>query len=125
MTTQALPSTVQHLRLCVLLCLYGLIVLFLVTSVRMTTQISITTFVLWLLQIIPLLIFLPALHRTQTRAYAWLSFVVLIYFVHGVLTAFTEQRFWFGLIESLLCTVLFTALVLFIRKYRENVSSTL
>jgi uncharacterized membrane protein len=125
MTTQSLPSTVRQLRFGVLLCIYSLIGLFLANSLTMTTQVSITTVILWVIQSFPLLIFLPALHKTHSRAYAWLSFVVLLYFVHGVLTAFTPQRFWFGVIESLLCTILFTVLILFIRQYRTSVSATL
>ena len=120
MTENTLPPTVRRLRQCVLFCVYALVLLFFVVSSNITTQLSITTIIIWFLQTFPLLAFLPALHRTHARAYAWLSFVVLIYFIHGVVAAFTEQRFWLGLTETLLCCILFVALILFIRKYRES-----
>ena len=119
MTENILPPTARRLRQCILFCVYGLVLLFFVVSSNITTQLSITTIIIWFLQTFPLLAFLPALHRTQARAYAWLSFVVLIYFIHGVVAAFTEQQFWLGFTEILLCCVLFVALILFIRKYRD------
>ena len=95
----------------------GLVLLF--NSLTMTTGLTITTLVIWLLQVSPLLIFARGLHRSQTRAYAWLSFVVLMYFVHGVLTAFTPGRLLEGLLEVTCCSLLFVALILFIRRSRD------
>ena len=120
MARQNLPAHINRWRIIVLLAFYGLILLFFVNSLLITTKAGVTTVVIWLIQTIPLLIFAPALHRNHLRAYAWLSFVALIYFVHGVQTAFSPERLVSGVIESLLCSLLFCGLVVYIRKYRNH-----
>jgi len=97
---------------------YGLCLVLLFNSLSMTTGLTITTVVIWLIQLTPLLIFLPGLRRSRVRSYAWLSFVVLMYFTHSVLTAFTPGRLIIGLLEALFCSLLFVALILFIRRHR-------
>ncbi len=74
--------------------------------------------VLWLIKVLPLLIFLPGLLRRKLRTYAWLSFVVLLYFIQGVQSAFTEEARLYGIIVSGLLSLLFCALVVYIRVYR-------
>lgn len=74
--------------------------------------------VLWLIKCLPLLIFLPGLRARKLRTYAWLSFVVLLYFVQGVQTAFTEDARLYGIIVTVLLSLLFCALVVYIRAYR-------
>jgi len=120
MSKQDLPGSVRHWRNAVLFVFYCLLLLFFVSSLSMTIRTGVTTVVIWLIQTFPLLIFTPALHRNYLRAYAWLSFVVLIYFVHGVLTAFSQDSLLLGVIESLLCSLLFIALIFYIRKYRTH-----
>ena len=120
MSKQDLPDSVRHWRNAVLFIFYCLLLLFFVSSLSMTIQAGVTTVVIWLIQTFPLLIFIPALHRNYLRAYAWLSFVVLIYFVHGVVTAFNADRMLLGVIETLLCSLLFVALVFYIRKFRTH-----
>jgi uncharacterized membrane protein len=58
--------------------------------------------------------------RTNLRTYAWTCFVVLLYFTHGVLLAFDPSRRWLGITETLLSIVMFTAMIVFIRQYREH-----
>lgn len=74
--------------------------------------------VLWLIKMVPLLIFLPGLMRRKLRTYAWLSFVVLLYFIQGVQTAFLEDARLYGIIVCGLVSLLFCALVVYIRVYR-------
>lgn len=76
--------------------------------------------VVWSIQTVALLLFLPGLHQGKARSYAWMSFVVLLYFVHGVLLAFDAQRRWLGLTETVLCVLLFTSLIIYIRRYRAH-----
>lgn len=73
---------------------------------------------LWILKMVPLLIFAPGLRRQHLRTFAWLSFVVLLYFVVSVQTAFVEQTRLYGIVVTLELSVLFCALVVFIRSYR-------
>ena len=119
MQRTTLPANIGRLRLLVLFSYYALLFLFLVNSILITTKIGVTTFVIWFIQIAPLIFFIPFLHRNHLRAYAWLSFVVLMYFTHGVLVAFDERRFVIGLVESILCVVMFLGLVGYIRKFRD------
>ena len=74
---------------------------------------------LWLIKALPLLIFVPSLHMRKLRAYAWLSFLVLLYFIQGVQTAFTEEARVYGVIVTLLLSGLFSALIVYIRSYRQ------
>jgi uncharacterized membrane protein len=115
-----LPGPIRFWRAVVLFAFYSLLIQFAASSFNMTVKVGATTIVFWFIQTIPLLIFIPSLHRNYLRAYAWLCFVVLIYFIHGVLTAFNPERQLLGLIETLVCTVLFVALVIYIRKYRTH-----
>lgn len=103
---------------------YGLIVSLLFNSLAMTTGFTITTLVIWLLQTLPLALFAPGLHRGNARAGAWLSFVVLMYFTHGVLVAFTPGRLLTGSVIVLFCSLLFIALILFIRRRGNGGSSS-
>ncbi len=73
---------------------------------------------LWILKMVPLLIFAPGLRRRHLRTFAWLSFVVLLYFVVSVQTALVEQTRLYGIVVTLELSVLFCALVVYIRSFR-------
>lgn len=62
------------------LSLAGLLVLF--TWLNLTE--SNGSLVRWLVQCVPLLIFVPGLLRESHRSYSWLCFVVLLYFIPSV-----------------------------------------
>ena len=115
--------SLDNCRSLVLTGYYGLILTLFFNSLAMTTGLTITTLVIWLIQTAPLLIFLPGLHRSRMRSYAWLSFVVLMYFIHGVLAAFTPGKLIVGLFETAFCCLLFVALILFIRANRPPAAS--
>ena len=102
---------------------YGLFFSLFLNSLGLTTGLAPTTFVIWMLQVAPLSLFIKGLHQIRLRTYQWLSFVVLMYFVHGVLTAFTPGKLLLGLLETILCALLFVCLILFIRKHRQLTSS--
>ncbi len=103
-----------------LLSYYGLIIFFGFVSLQALDSIRISTLVIWLLQIIPLLPFAPGLHRSDKRIMLWLSLLVLLYFMHGVQVAFDPARLWLGIIETVLCVSLFGFLMLEIRLGRET-----
>ena len=76
---------------------------------------------LWLMQCVPLLLTLPGLVRRQPRALQWLGFLVLFYFMNGVLQAASAvplQR-WLGALTVLLCVALFTAVIVAVRGGRR------
>ncbi|MCB1670256.1 MAG: DUF2069 domain-containing protein [Gammaproteobacteria bacterium] len=111
-----LLTELPFLRKLVLTGFYGLLLSLFFNSLAMTTGLTLTTLVFWLLQSLPLLPFAPGLHRSRIRYHAWLSFVVLMYFVHAVLSAFTPGKLIPGLAEVFFCSLLFVALILFIRR---------
>lgn len=116
----ALPDDIELLRKSVLAAYYGLLFYFVVSAVLVFGEFRPASFAIWLIQVSPLLIFARGLHRAALRTYGWVSFVILLYFMHGVLIAFEPERFWLGLVEVLLCTVIFVLLIVFIRKYRAH-----
>ena len=98
---------------------YGLIATLFFSSLGLTTALSITTIIIWLLQAFPLALFASGLHRQQVRSCQWLSFVTLMYFVHGVLVAFTPGRLLAGMLEVGFCSLLFIGLIIYIRTARK------
>jgi len=120
MDNNSLPSSIELLRKSILAAYYALLLYFVVSALLVFGDLRIASFAIWIIQVTPLLIFARGLHRAQLRTYGWLSFVILLYFMHGVLIAFEPQRFWLGLIEVLICIAIFVLLILFIRKYRDH-----
>ncbi|MEX1196300.1 MAG: DUF2069 domain-containing protein [Pseudohongiellaceae bacterium] len=82
-------------------------------------------FVLWALRVIPLAIFLPGLRRRSPRVAAWLSFAILLYFIHAVTTAFVPGEALYGTVYALLCAAVFTSVVVWIRLMRKHYQITL
>lgn len=103
----------------VLVSFYGLIVYFGVISMTALESIRFTSFIIWVLQIAPLAPFAWGLHKQYKRSYLWLSLVVLLYFMHGVLVAFDPERRMQGSVQILLCISLFVALLAHLRLSRE------
>jgi len=106
-------------RIVALCCFYGLILFFAVSTYQALSSISISSLIIWLIQVIPLVLFAPGLHLNIQRSNIWLSFIVLLYFTHGVLVAFDTERTVMGLIEIALCTGLFCSLVLQVKKLQN------
>lgn len=119
---EALPARVRRAALASLGAYYALLLLLTAFTVRdwlAGAPVAAAVFLL-LLRTGPLLIFARGLHQRRPRTAAWLSFVILMYFVHAVTTAFVaETRVW-GLVYSLLCMAQFTALVVFINLGRKS-----
>lgn len=59
------------------------------------------SWVILLFQIVPLLIFIPAMKRNNPRAYIGLCFVILLYFIKGVEGVFHPAMAWIDV--STLC----------------------
>jgi len=114
------PAVLTLSHRVVLASFYGLILYFAVYSTLALGGVRAGTVVIWFLQTFALWLFAPGMHRQRVRTHAWLSFVVLLYFTHGVLVAFDPARRWLGLIEVALCVILFVALVTYIRQYRQH-----
>tara|TARA_B110000444_G_C18736158_1_gene545702 strand:- start:580 stop:960 length:381 start_codon:yes stop_codon:yes gene_type:complete len=115
-----LPPSIERLRKSLLACYYALLAYFLVSALLIFGEFRPASLVIWFIQVTPLLIFTRGLHYANLRTYGWVSFVILLYFMHGVLIAFQPGQFWLGLVEALLCSLIFVLLILFIRQYRDH-----
>ena len=93
----------------------ALLGLFLINSLAALDQFSLAIPVIWLLQSAPLLGFAQAVRRKNAQQLIWLSLVVLLYFMHGVLVAFDPNRRIVGAAELGLSALLFCALLLHLR----------
>jgi len=93
----------------------ALLGLFLINSLTALDQFSLAIPVIWLLQSAPLLGFARAIHRKNAQQLIWLSLVVLLYFMHGVLVAFDPARKIGGVAELGLSVLLFCALLVYLR----------
>ncbi len=69
----------------------------------------------WVMQTLPLLLFARGMLRGIVRSYAWLCFLLLIYFAAAVTRQFLPQRSALDTILLVLIIALFTFALLFIR----------
>lgn len=83
--------TLRWARFCSLV-VWGLLILGLCAWQLTRTQGP--AYVPWAVQIVPLLIFLPAMLRGNPRAYIGLCFVLLFYFIKAVEGLFSPARAW-------------------------------
>ncbi len=72
---------------------------------------------LWLIQSLPLAIFIPGLLQPQSRyrswrTYSWLCFVVLLYFTHAVTNVMSPLASWSDTVQLLLSITLFIGAML-------------
>ena len=93
----------------------ALLGLFMINSLTALDQFSLAIPVIWLLQSAPLLGFARAVRRKNAQQFIWLSLVVLLYFMHGVLVTFDPARRIVGAAELGLSALLFCALLLYLR----------
>lgn len=63
---------------------------------------------LWMMQCIPLLIFIPALRNETHRGYSWLCFVALMYFA-AIIPLLMGRWWWSDWLITLLVSILFVA----------------
>ncbi|MDO9476770.1 MAG: DUF2069 domain-containing protein [Pseudohongiella sp.] len=127
-TWAPIPASVQRARLASLICYFGLFGLFTGKAiVNLLSGVPATVVVfLWLVAVMPLSIFLPGLRRNNSlRTYAWLCFLILMYFLHAVTIAFTTGTLFYGMVYSVLCVALFCALVVYIRLAKKYLGMSL
>jgi len=123
--TQPLSPELARYRFAALVCFYCLLLYFAYSSYQALPSPNFSSLIIWLIQIAPLLLFAPGLHLNILRSNIWMSFIVLVYFIHGVLIAFDSERTAMGIIEIVLCVGLFSSLVLMIRKQQAKLKSEL
>lgn len=95
-------------RTLVLSCYAGLLVLFTVLALITPEQ----SWKLWLVQTLPLLIFIPGLWRGYHRIYSWLCFVVLLYFTWSITNLISPLAYWRdGVVVALSVTLFISAML--------------
>lgn len=114
---QPVPASVNIARQATLISYFGLLGLFTGKAIVnvMTGMPATVAIFLWLVGVLPLSIFIPGLRRNNLRTYAWMCFMILMYFLHAVTLAFSTGSLFYGLLYTLLCTVLFCAAVAYIK----------
>lgn len=71
--------------------------------------------VIWLLLVIPLVIFLPGMVKGAVRTHAWLCFVTLLYFLMAVPNLFVPGGQWLDAAELTGSVTLFLAAMFYVR----------
>lgn len=74
---------------------------------------------LWLVQTLPLLIFVPGLWRGYHRTYSWICFVVLIYFTWSVTNLISPLAYWRDAVVVVLSVTLFISAMMASRWRQE------
>lgn len=62
---------------------------------------------LWLVQCVPLLIFVPGLYQQRHRTYSWICFVILPYFTWSVVNAMSPLIRWSDIVVVSLTVIIF------------------
>jgi uncharacterized membrane protein len=80
------------------------------------------------LKVLPLVLPLAGVLKNRMYTYRWLSLLVWLYFTEGVVRAWSDKApgNWLGLIEVVLCLLLFVACAMHVRvrlKKQENAST--
>lgn len=70
---------------------------------------------IWLVRIVPLLVFVPGMLRHNPRSLTWLCFVSLLYFMIAVTEAMSPLRLWINHLEVALSVTVFVSAMLSIR----------
>lgn len=105
-------------RLVVLACCIALIILYTLNNFVFN---SVSTLSFWLLKTIPLGLFLPALLSGKLRAYQWLCFLIMIYFMQGILDIFTLNKVIQGSIDAFLTVLLFCSAIFFVHGSQKQI----
>lgn len=71
-------------------------------------------------QILPLLVFFPSLLQAKARAFIWLCFVILVYFIKGVLGVFKPAPDWMDMSLLMMSVVIFISAMLTGRWLKQN-----
>lgn len=65
------------------------------------------------MKVIPLALFIPGLLAKKLRAYQWLCFLIMIYFIQAILDIFSADRRVQGILETVLISLLYSAAIHF------------
>lgn len=106
--------------LAILICFYGLIITFFLSSLFVTPISVFSKIIIWAIQIIPLLAFSFGVHAKHVRSMIWLSFISLIYCMQAVLSVLEETKGLLDISEFFFSSGLFLSLILYIAKRQRS-----
>tara|TARA_B100001142_G_C14225053_1_gene613126 strand:- start:583 stop:972 length:390 start_codon:yes stop_codon:yes gene_type:complete len=104
----------------ILICFYGLIFTFFLSSLFVTPISVFSKIIIWVIQIIPLLAFSFGVHAKHVRSMIWLSFISLVYCMQAVLSVLEEKRGILDISEVFFSSGLFLSLILYIAKRQRT-----
>ncbi len=70
---------------------------------------------IWLVRLLPLLIFVPGMRADRLRSYIWLCFVCLLYFMALVLRLFADPTSMVSIVGMVSVVTLFVSSMLYVR----------
>ena len=114
MSTSDYENWSRRCRQLVLLCFFGLPVVFTLSLLVVPGCGRQPSIVIWLLHMLPLLLFVLGVIRQNVRTHVWLCFVMLGYFLLAVQNIFVCQSL-LSAIEVALIVVLFISAMMYIR----------
>lgn len=79
--------------------------------------------VIWVVHVLPLLVFLPGMLKQNVRSYVWMTFLLLGYFMMSVSTVFACPS-TLMLLEVGLIVVLFIAAMMYVRWRSKELKKT-
>ena len=129
--TTAIPENVMMTRIAAVVCLLGLIVLGVLWEMWLAPIKPGGSWVV--LKVLPLFIPLAGLIKNRLYTYRWVSLFVWLYFIEGVVRAWSDKApsNYLALLEVFLCLALFTAVAMHVRlrlraaKQAQTVASAL
>ena len=65
--------------------------------------------------LVPLALVAPGMFLGQPRAHAWACYILNLYFIQGVITAFEPGRMLFGTLEATVSVLLFISCMMYTR----------
>jgi uncharacterized membrane protein len=97
------------------------LLLWMAVEVAFTELSLLASLVVWLVQAIGLLWFLPGLRRGNASSAAWLGYVLMLYFIFAVLSAFAPGlKGQLAIIECLLIVGVFVLTIRFVKAKRAT-----
>lgn len=79
-------------------------------------------YVIWLMHILPLILFLPGMLRGNARTFIYLCFLLLFYFALSVANTFLPDYGWYPWVETALIIVLFLSVMMHTRWSQRQAS---
>lgn len=110
-----LTPRVRASRVLTLLFLVALVALMGAWYLGITDLHGARPWVIFAVLMLPLALVTPGMLLGSARAHAWACYVLNIYFIHGVITAFEPGRLWFGAALAVLSGLLFSSALLYTR----------